>query len=170
MRRAILLMVFGLLSPLSCFAQQSVVGTYKLVSYVTIIDGEIREALGKDPRGYLVLTRTRCFVLMTAESQNISQSAAVKAALWDSIVSYSGPYRFEGNKMIISNEASSSDIGNGINYSQLGDKRTSTGNDNGAFTVFARCIKNRHCPRQMGEARLGCSCGKVKLTISLSPS
>ena len=118
MRRAILLMVFGLLSPLSCFAQQSVVGTYKLVSYVTIIDGEIREALGKDPRGYLVLTPTRCFVLMTAEHQKIGQPVAVRAALWDSIVSYSGPYRLEGNKIVISNEGSSNEIGNGINYSR----------------------------------------------------
>ncbi len=118
MRRAILLIVFGLLSPLSCFAQQSVVGTYKLVSYVTIIDGEIREALGRDPRGYLVLTPTWCFVLMTAENQKIGESVAVKAALWDSIVSYSGPYRLEGNKILISNEASSNEIGNGINYSR----------------------------------------------------
>ena len=118
MSRAILLMVFGLLSPLSCFAQQPVVGTYKLVSYVTIIDGEIREALGKDPRGYLVLTPTRCFVLMTAENQKIGQPVAVRAALWDSIVSYSGPYRLEGNKIVISNEASSNEIGNGINYSR----------------------------------------------------
>ena len=118
MSRAILLMVFGLLSPLSCFAQQPVVGTYKLVSYVTIIDGEIREALGKDPRGYLVLTPTRCFVLMTAEHQKIGQPVAVRAALWDSIVSYSGPYRLEGNKIVISNEASSNEIGNGINYSR----------------------------------------------------
>src|SRR2546426_8182969 len=89
MRQTILLMVFGLLSPLSCFAQQPVVGTYKLVSYVTIIDGEIREALGQDPRGYLVLTPTRCFVLMTAEHQKIGQPVAVRASLWDSIVSYS---------------------------------------------------------------------------------
>src|SRR6266403_4392559 len=113
MCRATLLMVCGLLSPLSCFAQRPVVGTYKLVSYVTIIDGEIREALGKDPRGYLVLTGTRCFVLMTAENRKIGQSAAVKAALWDSILSYSGPYRLEGNKMIISNEAASNEIGIG---------------------------------------------------------
>ena len=118
MCRATLLMVCGLLSPLSCFAQQPVVGTYKLVSYVTIIDGEIREALGKDPRGYLVLTPTRCFVLMTAEHQKIGQPVAVRAALWDSIVSYSGPYRLEGKKMIISNEASSNETGNGINYSR----------------------------------------------------
>ena len=62
-------LILGLLVPLFCLAQQPIVGTYKIVSYVIEIDGQPREIFGKSPRGYAIITPTRIVFVITAENR-----------------------------------------------------------------------------------------------------
>lgn len=80
--------------------QQSLVGTYRLVSFAEEI-GDIRiENMGKAPHGYLVFTPTRVIAFYTAENRKPGTSVAEKAALFDTLVGWSAKYRIEGNKFI----------------------------------------------------------------------
>jgi hypothetical protein len=86
--------------------QQSLVGTYKLVSLVPEVDGTPFQQMGKAPHGYLVFTPTRFITVVTADNRKFGTSAAEKAALFDSLVSYAGLYRVEGDKLIFTNDVS----------------------------------------------------------------
>ncbi|HUJ90215.1 MAG TPA: lipocalin-like domain-containing protein [Syntrophorhabdales bacterium] len=94
-----LMLVLLIVSP--SFGQQSLVGTYKFVSYVVDIGGAPIEPMGKTPRGYLVLTPTRAIFFYTGDNRNFGTSVAEKAALFDTVTAWSGPYRVEGAKIII---------------------------------------------------------------------
>jgi hypothetical protein len=99
MYRSIYGLIIGLLISTPCFAQQLLVGTYKLVSFTVEVDGQPpRETMGKSPGGYAILTPTRWMNVFTAETRKFGTSVEDKAALWDSLVAYSGTYRVEGNK------------------------------------------------------------------------
>lgn len=121
MRKFVWAVLLVFLFPLSTFAEQSIVGTYKVVSYVVDIDGVPRDALGKAPRGYLIVTPTRWIVLLTAESRKFGQSVEEKAALWDSMNAHAGPYRLDGNKVIVSVDASYNEFWNGTEQTRLWD-------------------------------------------------
>jgi hypothetical protein len=86
--------------------QQSLVGTYKLVSLVTEVDGKPYEPLGKAPHGYLVITPTRYIYFFTEENRKFGTSVNEKAALLDSLVAYAGSYRVEGDKFLETIEVS----------------------------------------------------------------
>ena len=88
------------------FGQQSLVGTYKLVSIDVEVGGTPTQPLGKAPHGYLVLTPTRCIQFYTGDARKFGTSAADKAALFDTVVGYSGTYRIEGSKIFIAVDAS----------------------------------------------------------------
>jgi hypothetical protein len=88
------------------FGQQSLIGTYKLVSLAEEIDGKPIETMGKAPHGYLVYTPTRVIVFYTADNRKFGTSAAEKAALLDSLVGYSATYRLEGDKVAIAVDVS----------------------------------------------------------------
>jgi len=81
--------------------QQSLVGTYKLVSLVPEVDGTPFQQMGKAPHGYLVFTPTRFITFVTAENRKFGTSVAEKAALFDSLVGYAGVYRVEGDKLFL---------------------------------------------------------------------
>jgi hypothetical protein len=68
--RSICVLVFGLLASLQCFAQASLVGTYRLVSNDLRLDGEPIRPMGKSQHG-------------------------------DTLTAYAGPYRVEGNRVLI---------------------------------------------------------------------
>jgi hypothetical protein len=80
--------------------QQSLVGTYKLVSLVVEADGKPYEPMGKAPHGYLVITPTHFIYFITSENRKFGTSEADKAALLDSLVAYAGSYRVEGDKFV----------------------------------------------------------------------
>ncbi len=114
MRR--LLLVLVLLSAMSapCLAQSSLAGTYKLVSFATEIDDQPRiNPMGKSPRGYLILTPTRWMHVITAENRKFGTSIEAKSALWESLSSYTGPYRLEGNEIVVAVDASWNESWNG---------------------------------------------------------
>jgi len=106
MKRLICALVLVLLIATPSLGQQSVVGTYKLVSNVVEVDGTPFQPMGKAFRGYLVITPTRFILFITAENRKFGTSVDEKAALLDSLTAYAGVYRVEGDKFIFTNEVS----------------------------------------------------------------
>ncbi len=114
MNRFIFAVVVALCMPTVCFGQLSLVGTYRLVSWWNEIEGEPRdEVFGKSPHGYIIITPKRFMAVLTAEGRKAGRSISEKAALWDSLISYSGSYEVEGNKLIISVDVSWNENWNG---------------------------------------------------------
>ena len=106
MRRSLLVLIALCLISVPCFGQSSLVGTYKLVSFATEIDGQPLEVMGKSPRGYLVLTPARWIHIFSAENRKFGTSVEEKSALWESLSPYTGPYQLDGGKIIVSVDAS----------------------------------------------------------------
>jgi hypothetical protein len=107
MSRFLSAVIFLYLVSAPCFGQSSLVGTYKVVSFTTEVDDQPPiENLGKAPRGYLVLTPTRWIHVITGENRKFGASIEAKAALWESLSAYSGPYRLEGDRLIVTVDVS----------------------------------------------------------------
>ena len=106
MVRLVFAFVLVLLIVTPSLGQQSLVGTYKMVSSEIEIGGTATQPLGKAPRGYLVLTPTRFVIFCTGDNRKFGTSMADKAALFDTMGGWSGTYRVEGGKMIIAIDAS----------------------------------------------------------------
>ena len=97
-------LVLSIASP--SLAQQSLVGTYKVISQDVEVGGSATQPLGKTPHGYLVLTPTRAVFFFTAENREFGTSGDEKAALFDTLVGWSGMYRVEGGKIVFAVDAS----------------------------------------------------------------
>jgi len=106
MVRLIYALVLVLLISTPSLGQQSLVGTYKLVSLVAEVDGKPSYVMGKAPHGYLVLTPTHFIYFITAENRKFGTSVDDKAALLDSLIAYAGLYRVEGDKLLQTIEVS----------------------------------------------------------------
>ena len=87
---------------LSTFASgQSLVGTYKLVSFTSnYSDGTTVDAFGKLPNGYTIITPKRFMSLLVSDTRKAGTTADDKVALYNSQLSYSGPYTIEGTKLV----------------------------------------------------------------------
>jgi hypothetical protein len=105
-----LVLVLLLVSP--SLGQQSLVGTYKLVSHTSEVDGSPTKTMG-NPHGYLVLTPTRAIAIYTSENRRFGTSVAEKAALLDTLVAWSASYRVEGDKFIYTDDVSWTENMNG---------------------------------------------------------
>jgi len=116
--RLICVLALVLLIGTPSLGQQSLVGTYKLVSLAPEIDGKPFQPMGKAPHGYMVLTPTRFIYFVTAETRKFGTSVDAKAALLDSLVGYAGTYRVEGDKVILINEVSWVESGIGKPYEE----------------------------------------------------
>lgn len=107
MVRLILALILVLLIATPILGQQSLVGTYKLVSLVIEVDGKPSyESMGKAPHGNLALTPTHFIYFITAENRKFGTSVDHKAALLDSLIAYAGVYRVEGDKLLQTIEVS----------------------------------------------------------------
>jgi hypothetical protein len=102
MLRSILAFTFGFIVSGPSLAQQSLVGTYKLVMTDNRIDGKPSAPMGKSQHGYLVITPKVYIQFFTADERKRGVSLEAKAALLDTLVAWAGPYRVEGNKIAIS--------------------------------------------------------------------
>jgi hypothetical protein len=94
-----------LLGAQSGFAQDRtpLVGVWRLVSFEREFQGsEEREyPMGKLPSGYIqFLADGRMTVLITAEGRKAPTTDADRAALYNTLVAYTGGYRVEGDKWI----------------------------------------------------------------------
>ena len=101
MLRSVCILIFALLAPLQCFAQPSLVGTYKLVSNDLRLDNVPIQPMGKSQHGYLVITPKVMMAFFTADERKIGATTNAKAALLDSLSAYAGPWRAEGDKIYI---------------------------------------------------------------------
>ena len=85
-------------------ALEDLFGTWKLISHqfaMTDTD-ERRDMFGADPRGTLVITSDqRMMALITSNDRQPSDSQVGDAALFKSMLAYSGPVRIEGDDQFI---------------------------------------------------------------------
>ena len=90
-------------SPAMADVKSQIVGTWKLVS-VMYEDQQTREltpVLGNKPRGYQIATpEGRWLALVTAESRPVPKTDEERAQALRTMISYSGRYRIEGDKVI----------------------------------------------------------------------
>jgi hypothetical protein len=129
MVRLICALVLVLLITTPSLGQQSLVGTYKLVSLAVETDGKVYQQMGMTPEGYLVLTPTHLITLYAAENRKFGTSVDEKAALLDSMASYAGVYRVEGDKLIYTTEVIWTESGKGatrVETFQLSGNRLTT--------------------------------------------
>jgi len=78
-------------------------GIWKLKSFVTEFQasGERRPVYGIDPLGYIIFTpEGRMMVVITGEGRKPAQTTEDRAALFASMVAYSGTYRVEPDKFV----------------------------------------------------------------------
>jgi hypothetical protein len=76
---------------------------WKIVSYEweDQAEGKRTPVKGKNPTGYLIFTpEGRMMVVITGEGRNPPKTDQDRANLWDSMSSYTGMYRLEGDKWI----------------------------------------------------------------------
>lgn len=100
MLRSVCFVCFALFSSL-CFAQSSLVGTYKLISNDLRLDGVPIQPMGKSQHGYFVITPKVMINFFTADERKTGATVEAKAALLDSLSAWAGPYRVEGNRIVI---------------------------------------------------------------------
>jgi hypothetical protein len=101
MIRSLCIVVLGLLAPLPCLAQPSLVGTYKLLSNDLRIDGVPIRPMGQSQHGYLVITPKVVVQFFTADERKPGASPEAKIALFDSLSAWAAPYRVEGDKLLV---------------------------------------------------------------------
>jgi hypothetical protein len=106
MVRLISALILLILIATPTLGQQSLVGTYKLVSMVFEVDGKPIQQMGNAPHGYIVFTPTRFIFFATAENRKFGTSEADKAALFDTLSGYAGVYRVEGDKLFTTADVS----------------------------------------------------------------
>ena len=95
-------------------AQQIPAGTYKVVSLTAAVDGSAPEEIfGKAPRGFAMFTPTRVTFLITAEGRKFGRAVEERAKLWDTLAAYSGNYRLEGSRFVVTVDVSANEIWNG---------------------------------------------------------
>ena len=113
--RMLLIMILAISNAALVGEGDSLVGTWKLVSWQVITDNEPpQNVFGAHPKGYLVLTpEGRSIVLTTAENRVPGMSDSERAALHRSMLAYSGRYRIEGHDFITTVEVSWNEEWNG---------------------------------------------------------
>lgn len=100
--RALLSSLLLLISPALANEASQVVGVWKLVS-VMYEDQETKAltpVLGANPRGYQIATADgRWLALVTAEGRPVPKTDEERLHAFRSMISYSGRYKVEGNKV-----------------------------------------------------------------------
>jgi hypothetical protein len=98
------------------------VGTWKLTGWTLRVVGETedKEPFGPNPKGRLVMTPDGYWiVIITGANRHLAKTADEKAALFDSVLAYSGKYTIEGEKITIQVEISGNEVFTGPNQTQI---------------------------------------------------
>lgn len=88
-------------APAMAAGDSDILGTWRLVSYVVEVQqtGEIMPVMGAHPSGGVVFTPNgRVFFMLTADGRKPGKTDAEKAALLDTIVSYTGRAEIKGDQ------------------------------------------------------------------------
>jgi hypothetical protein len=77
-------------------------GNWRLVSFYTedVQTKERVNAYGEHPKGHVAITSDRVFAFVTADGRKAPQTPEEQAAAFRSMISYTGKYRLEGDKLI----------------------------------------------------------------------
>lgn len=111
---ALLLILLLFLKPSFDAEAESLIGTWKLVSWQVITSNTPQDLFGAHPKGFLMVTREgRLMVLTTAQSRQGGTSESERAALQQSMLAYTGKYRVEGNDLITTVDVSWNEDWNG---------------------------------------------------------
>ena len=95
-------------------ALPGVIGTYRLGSITARTgDGPFVDFYQQAPTGYAIITPTRFMAVITSGGRKFGLTPAAKAALFDSLIAYTGTYRLEGEKFITEVDVSWIDHWNG---------------------------------------------------------
>ena len=113
MVRLISAIILVLLIAAPTLGQQSLVGTYKIISSDLDVGGTATQPYGRSPRGYLVLTPTHAVSFYTGDNRKFGTALADKAALFDTLSGWSGVYRVEGDKIIFAVDVSWTEVWTG---------------------------------------------------------
>ena len=92
---------FGLLLSAHGLAEESIVGTYRLVKNDVRLDGVPVQPMGPSQHGYMVITPQVLVFLYTADVRRKGTTPEAKVGLYDSMAAYAGRYRVEGDKLIV---------------------------------------------------------------------
>jgi len=80
-----------------------IIGIWKLVSFQAEIQatGQKEPVMGQNPTGYVIFTAEgRAFFILTGEGRKSAKTVQDRADLLNSLISYTGMYRIEGDKWI----------------------------------------------------------------------
>ena len=113
--RVLLIVILAISNAALAAEGDSLVGTWKLVSWQLITENESpQNVFGEHPKGYLVLTpEGRSIVLTTAEDRRAGMGDKERAALQKSMLAYTGRYRVEDHDLITTVEVSWNEEWNG---------------------------------------------------------
>jgi hypothetical protein len=76
------------------------IGTYRLRSFELSLDGgEFQSVYGDAPRGFLIITPQRMMAVLSAERRSAGKTQEAKAALWDTMIAYSGAYTLDATTL-----------------------------------------------------------------------
>ncbi len=105
MRRSTLLAALFVIVSAPCIAADRlpVEGVWRLVSFEREYQagGEREYPMGKSPSGYILfLPEGRMAVVITADGRKAGTAEAERAALYDTLVAYTGTYRIDGDRWI----------------------------------------------------------------------
>jgi hypothetical protein len=95
---------------------EALIGTWKLVSCVLEdVETKVQKFVwGRNPNGYIVMTpEGRWIVIQTAEGRHAPQNDEDRIAAFKSLLAYSGKYRTEGNKVVITVDIAADEAWNG---------------------------------------------------------
>lgn len=101
MIRSLTLMLILLAAPAAGLCQESLVGTYRMISHVSEVDGVPTEPYGKSPLGQLSISKSRVTAFYTGSDREFGTTHPKKAGLYESMAGWAGQYRLEGKKLII---------------------------------------------------------------------
>jgi len=118
MLRLIFALILVLLIVTPGLGQQSLVGTYKIISIVVEVDGKPSQHMGKAPHGYLVITPTHYITFITADNRKFGTSVDEKAALFDTLTGYAGVYHLDGDKFIETSDVSWTEYNIGTTHAE----------------------------------------------------
>lgn len=113
--RTVILALFLVLSGATASNAQELAGTWRLVAFQTVFDGEPpKNVYGEKPKGILVLTKEgRMIAILTAETRQAGMGDVERANLHRNMISYSGRYRVQGNEFVTTVDVSWNESWNG---------------------------------------------------------
>jgi hypothetical protein len=104
-------------------ADQSLLGSYKLIGVYRELDGK-----QTPPHGYLVIAPKIYVLFFTDAGRKYGGSDAEKAALWGTMTAHAGTYRIDGKRIVMLPDTSFNEILNGtqqVRHWQVKRKRLS---------------------------------------------